>query len=338
MSRCRRPGRAATAAALLGLLLAGCSADGSAPASEGPAGDGTAAPSGAGVSEPATVEGLPTWEQRGVLSVPRDDFATAVVGDDIWVLGGMTGDRGTRLDSVEVLDTATGRWRLADTRVPEGLASFEGVAVGHEIYLFGGLSTRSRATDFAAVLDTRSGRWRRLPALPTPRYAHTVTLHDGRIYVIGGDGSQGPVEQVDVFDPATEAWSTAAPMPQARGSHDAVSLGEVVYVLGGWLDAGPSDLVHTYDPAADRWEPAPPLPEPVSRAGAAALDGRLWVSYHELSFVLDARDQTWSPANPLSVSRHGLGYVPVGDTIYGIGGCTPSPLRDVRTVDVLELG
>lgn len=329
MSVRRRPLRSAAAAASLGLVLAGCSAG--EPSTED-------ALSATDAGEPAVVEGLPTWEQRGVLSVPRDDFATAVVDDDIWVLGGMTGDRGTRLDSVEVLDTATGRWRFADTRVPEGLASFEGVAVGDDIYLFGGLSARSRATDFSAVLDTTTGRWRRLPSLPTPRYAHTVTLHDGRIYVIGGDGSGGPVEQVDVFDPATGAWSTGAPMPQARGSHDAVSLGEVVYVLGGWLDAGASDLVQSYDPAADRWEAAPALPEPVSRAGAAALDGRLWVSYHEYSFVFDPVEGQWSEANPLSVSRHGLGYVPVGSTIYGIGGCTPSPLRDVRTVDVLELG
>jgi N-acetylneuraminic acid mutarotase len=283
------------------------------------------------------VEDMPRWQRRPGLGVARDDFGTALVGDEIWVLGGMTGDRGHRLDSVEVLDTSTGRWRLADVVLPEGLAAFEAVAVDEAIYVFGGLDAASRASDFAAVLDTATGRWQRLPPLPVARYAHTVTLHEGRVYVIGGEGRRGRVARVDVFDPNTETWSTGAPMPHARGSHDAVSDGRVLYVLGGWRDGAASALVHTYDPRAGRWARAEPLPVPVSRAGAAFADGRLWVSWHEHSFVLDTTGGTWAEANPLTVPRHGLGYVAVGNRIYGVGGCTPSPLRDVRAVDVLDV-
>ena len=299
---------------------------------------GPGSPTGADErQEGGPVADLPAWERLSGLEVPRDDFGTAVVGDDIWVLGGMTGDRGTRLDSVEVLDTTTGRWRTSDVTVPEGLASFESAAVGDRIYLFGGLDVRSKASDFAAVLDTRTGRWRRLAALPAARYAHTVTLHDGLIHVIGGEGPRGAVEQVDVFDPATETWSTGTPMPEVRNSHDAVSTGEVIYVLGGWRDGAPSDVVQTYDPATGRWRMHQPLPEPMSRAGATYLDGRVWISLHESSYVLDVGSEEWSPANPLTVSRHGLGYVAHDGRIFGIGGCTPSPLRDVRSVDVLQL-
>ncbi len=53
--------------------------------------------------------------------------------------------------------------------------------------------------------------------------------------------------------------------------------------------------------------------------------------------MLDLADETWSPANPLTQSRHGLGYVAVAGTIYGIAGCTETPLRDVRTVDALTV-
>ena len=281
--------------------------------------------------------GLPEWEPRSGLSTPRDDFATAVVGDEIWAFGGMTGDRGNRLDSVEIYNTRTEKWRFFDKPMPEGVASFEAAAIGDSVFLFGGLDSRSEASDFSAVLDTSSGKWRRLPPLPVPRYSHTVTLHDGLIYVIGGEGGEGPVETVDIFDPQTGAWSTGAPMPKARGSHDAVAAGDDIYVLGGWLDSGPTDLVQTYDPDIDRWTRAEPLPEPVSRAGAAVVDGRLWVSRHEFSAVLDLAAGTWSPANPLTQSRHGLGYVAVDGSIYGIAGCTETPLRDVRTVDVLEV-
>lgn len=319
------------AVALLALLSSGCSVV--AP------GDETRQPESRDATAPADrlpVPGMPRWAPLSGLRVPRDDFGTAVVGRSIWVLGGMTGDRGNRLDTIEVLDTTTAEWRLADTRLPEALASFEAAALGEDIYVFGGLDERSRPSDFAAVLDTSTGRWRALPDLPAARYAHTVTLHEGMIHVIGGEGAAGPVPQVDVFDPATESWSQGQPMPQARGSHDAVAVGDVVYVLGGWLDGEPSDVVQTYHPTSGRWVAEAPLPEPMSRAGAAHVDGVIFVSLHTSSYVLDVDTATWSAANPLTVSRHGLGYVAHGGRIFAIGGCSESPLRDVRTVDVLD--
>ncbi len=86
---------------------------------------------------------------RTSLHVPRDDFVSAVVGDEIWVMGGMSGSRGTRLDSVEVYDTSADRWRMSDVTMPEGLASFEGAAIGEKIYVFGGLNAQSKASDFS---------------------------------------------------------------------------------------------------------------------------------------------------------------------------------------------
>lgn len=327
MNRFRTQAAVSAATLVVSLLAAACSTD-------QPVDSGTPTSADDGTR---FVEGLPRWQPLDGLEVPRDDFGTVVIDDEIWVLGGMTGDRGNRLDTIEVLDTTTGQWRLSEVRLPEGLASFEAAAMGTDIYVFGGLDARSRPSDFAAVLDTETGDWRRLPPLPVARYSHTVTAYDGRIHVIGGEGAAGTVEQVDVFDPTTRSWSRGTPMPHARGSHDAVAADGVIYVLGGWLDAEASDLVQTYDPATGEWTDEEALPEPMSRAGATYVDGRLWVSLHQSSYVLDTTDGTWAPANPLTLSRHGLGYIPVGDRIYAIGGCMESPLRDVRTVDVLDV-
>ena len=156
---------------------------------------------------------LPEWEAVSGLDIPRDDFATAVIGDQIWNFGGMSGDRGSRLDTIEIYNTRTDNWRLYDKVMPESLASFEAAAIGDKVFLFGGLDRNTEASDFSAVLDTSSGKWRQLPPLPAPRYSHTVTLHDGLIYVIGGEGAQGPVDAVDIFDPGTGEWSTASTGP-----------------------------------------------------------------------------------------------------------------------------
>jgi Kelch motif len=282
------------------------------------------------------VEGMPAWHPRAMIDTPRDDFAHVSVGHEIWTFGGMTGSRGTRLRSTEVYDTRTDTWRYGP-RMPVGLCSFEGAAVGDRIYLFGGLDVRSEPSDFAAVLDTSTGRWRRLPPLPHPRYAHDVEEVGGRIYVVGGEDSRGPQAAVDVFDPGTGTWSHGARMPRARASLDLAAVGDVLYAVGGWLGSGPTRLVQTYDTSTGAWDRSAPLPRPMSRGGAAAVDGKVYVSYHEWSYVYDVRRRTWARANPMTVPRHGLGYIAVGERIYGIGGCTEHPLRDVPYVDVLNV-
>jgi N-acetylneuraminic acid mutarotase len=238
-----------------------------------------------------------------------------------------------------VLDTATGRWRTEPTRMPVGLASFESVAIGRRIYTAGGFDTEFRASGFAGYLDTRTGRWHRLPRMPHPRYAHTVTLHDGELWVVGGRDADGVVADIDVLDPATGTWRTSeVSMPGARDSHDTVSTRHGLLVIGGFDDHGMSDRVDLFDPVTGGSVPVPALPQPISRGGAAVVDGRVWFSWHESSYVLDLDDAgAWEPANPLTRSRHGLGYVHVDGHLYAIAGCSENPLRDVRTVDRMAL-
>lgn len=321
------------------LLLAGCSGD------EEPAADGPAAASDSAVansdSDGVTTsnDDLPTWEPIDGLETPRDDFGTAVIGSKIWAMGGMTGERGNRLVSIEVLDTGTGRWRTSDIEMPVGVASFEVVAIGPRIYAFGGINANSKATRFSAVLDTRTGRWRTLPPLPHARYAHTVTEYDGLLYVIGGRDADGAVAEVDVFDPGSERWTTFdEPMARARDSHKTVATPDGLVVAGGFRNFTDSDAVDLFDPATGEWSRLPTLPEPMSRAGLAYADGRLWISLHESAYVLDtASPDEWVEANALTLSRHGMGYVVVDGFLYAIGGCALNPLRDVRTVDRMEL-
>ena len=323
------------AAAMLCGVLAGCAGD-DAP-ERVPAGAASPKDAVATTAVPTRSEDHPRWRSVDGLQVPRDDFGTAVIDREIWVLGGMTGERGNRVLSIEVLDTRTGHWRTSGIEMPVGLASFEVIADGPRIHVFGGFDALSRPTTFAAVLDTRTGRWRDLPAMPRARYAHTVTRYEDQVFVIGGRDDDGPVAEVDVFDLETRRWSTArAPMANARDSHDTVLTPDGLVVVGGWLDYEPTDLVDVYDPETDTWTEGPRLPQPISRAGVAFADGRIWTSYHETSFVLEPSGE-WHEANALPLSRHGLGYVRVGDHLYAIGGCALNPLRDVRTVDRLAL-
>jgi len=333
--------RLAAVACSLTLLMVGCTT-----------GDGDSTPKPTKLPEPSSTmaptdsdgittrsDDYATWSAIDGLETPRDDFGTAIIGTDIWVLGGMTGERGNRLLSIEILDTTTNAWTTSDIEMPVGIASFEVATDGPLIYAFGGFDAESQATDFSTVLDTRTGRWRGLPPLPHPRYAHTVTSFDGVVYVIGGRDLDGEVSEVDVFNPETERWTTLdRPMSRARDSHKTVAAPNGLYVAGGQKDFLDSSLVDFFDPRTGRWTKLPDLPEPMSRAGLAFARDKLWISLHESAYVADAsKPTTWEEANALTLSRHGMGFVVLEDFIYSIGGCALNPLRDVRTVDRMEL-
>ena len=339
-----RRGRDLAVACVITLAFTGCASGGKpSPAPTPDVGEptSTVAPSDSdGITTTSDVH--PTWSAIDGLETPRDDFGTAVVGDDIWVLGGMTGERGNRLLSIEVLDTASGTWTTSDIEMPVGIASFEVVAVGEEIYAFGGFDAASQAIDFASVLDTATGRWRDLPAVPHARYAHTATLAGGKVYLIGGRDAEGEVSEVDVFDLRRETWTTldkGMPRGRDRDSHKTVATPQGLVVAGGQREFEDSALVDLFDPETGTWSRLPDLPEPMSRAGLALADGKLWISLHESAYVMDAeRLRTWEPGNALTLSRHGMGFVVHDGFIYSIGGCALNPLRDVRTVDRMALG
>jgi len=330
--------RTLTSACVLALAVAACSSDDTPSPSPEPSATSAATDSD-GVTTTSDV--YPTWAAIEGLETPRDDFGSAVIGDDIWAMGGMTGERGNRLLSIEVLDTTTGTWSTSDVEMPVGVASFEVAAIGPRIYAFGGFDATSQAMDFAAVLDTRSGEWRDLPPLPHARYAHTVTIFDGLIYVVGGRDVAGEVAQVDVFDPRAERWTTLdTPMPKARArdSHKTVAIPQGLVVAGGQRDFEDSAEVDLFDPHTGEWAVLNDLPEPMSRAGLAYADDKLWISLHESAYVMDARKlETWEPGNALTLSRHGMGFVVHDGYLYSIGGCALNPLRDVRTVDRMKL-
>ena len=90
------------------LMLAGCAPE------EGPEPDGaptasdTAAPNPDSDGVTTHNDDLPTWQAIDGLETPRDDFGTAVIGPEVWAMGGMTGARGNRLVSIEVLDLQSG--------------------------------------------------------------------------------------------------------------------------------------------------------------------------------------------------------------------------------------
>lgn len=270
------------------------------------------------------------WRDGAALMQDRDDFGTAVVNGRIWVIGGMTGGRGNKLDSVEVYDPDQDSWSSGPA-MPTARSNMGTARVGGTIYTFGG--STPEAVDTAEALDTGDRSWHRLPSLPTPRYGLAAVAFDGKIYTLGGQRGLQQMNTVEIYDPATKRWSSGPPLPKARASLGAVAWHGKIYAIGGVDAAGPTRDVQVFDPHTGHWSAGPSLPKPVSNFGLGSYDGQLHVLLHTNHWTLARGERRWKSATPMPTSRHGLGVATVAGRMYAIGGCLEEPLRDLNVVE-----
>ncbi|MBM3269898.1 MAG: IPT/TIG domain-containing protein [Candidatus Sericytochromatia bacterium] len=184
---------------------------------------------------------------EAVLGISREDFATAVIGSYLYVIGGDT--PGSYLNSVEraTIDSAG---NLGQFQVVSGVTlrtARQGVRierVGASLYAFGGAASGvaqnavERATigsdgslgDFQTVAGT---------VLSKARHAFGSAQIGNYIYAFGGDalpGVLGSVERIGVnaFGNLGAFATGSAALVVPRTDHRAAVIGDSAYVLGGY--------------------------------------------------------------------------------------------------------
>jgi len=273
------------------------------------------------------------WRQAAPLPTPRGEVTAAVVGGEIYVVGGFTanGENSARIDAYS---PARNTWR----RIPDlPLAVDHAMAAGYRgtLYVLGGYApARAR---LSTVFAYSGGAWTRLPPMPEERAAGGVAVVNGRIYVVGGTSSSIIASQGDlaktmlVYDIAGRRWSTIARGPPPREHLAVTALGGRIYALGGRTAGFDTNLAlaEAYNPRTHKWRRLPPLPGKRGGTGAAGV-GRRVVSVGgeapggtiRAVYAFNVLRGRWSRLPNLPTPRHGLGVAAVGHRVYVIGGGT----------------
>ncbi|MCW6003129.1 hypothetical protein K1W54_00820 [Micromonospora sp. CPCC 205371] len=313
--------------ALLVLFAAGCT--GSSPPEPD---DGTPAPQ---------VTSALTWRTLAPAPSERTEVAAAAVGTRIYVMGGYRKDGGT-VSTVEILDTATGRWERGPD-LPVAVNHAMAAAAGGTVYLFGGFQGGGDASAAAYRLD--DGVWRPVAAMPQPRGAGTAVSVENTIYVAGGVNAGGLSRQMLVYDVAADRWSAAPGPPTPREHLGGAAFGGLVYTVGGRASGqGNFTAFEVYDPSTGQWRKLPDLPtRRGGLAAAATCSGRIVAvggeaeATFEEAEVYDVGAGTWQALPPLPTPRHGLGVVAIGATIYTLSGGPRPGLHVANTTEALDL-
>lgn len=140
--------------------------------------------------------------------------------------------------------------------LPDGVVRYAGVQCAEQpdsFYVISGVDGTFSVTDKTWRYDTATNDWHELAPIPQGQEAPTGVCYQGRIYVMGGGGSN----QFFIYDVAGDQWLAGAPLPRNVAGAAAAAWNGKVYLIGGDDDfypaSGVSDDVDIYDIASDAW-------------------------------------------------------------------------------------
>ena len=127
-----------------------------------------------------------TWSRRSSAPISKSGAAAAVMGDEIFLIGGrfVAGPTPNVSASVHVYDPAADTWQTGPA-LKQGRTSPCAVVFNDRIYVIGG-GTIGAATHLTEVYDDSSGDWSSGPNLSQARTLHSCAVLGNTIYAFGG--------------------------------------------------------------------------------------------------------------------------------------------------------
>lgn len=221
----------------------------------------------------------PQWSSFGNLVAPRTAAGVVSDGETLYVAGGsskrydgtLQGYVWVDLPLLEALSARTQQWHQA-APMPTSRGSLGVAMLGGKLYAAGGfrwvgtpgkdsyfgtwgvnanLGASMQALGAFEVYDPQLDTWATRSAMPTPRHSLALVASRGRLYALGGAGTDGKaLATVESYDPATDTWRSETPMGSARALLAASAVSDQLILAAGGMDAAgrPLRTVEAFNP------------------------------------------------------------------------------------------
>lgn len=216
------------------------------------------------------------------MPVPAHHIAITVWNGDVYVFGGFTDGRASNRVWRYAPDAK--KWQ-AMAEMPRARGALAGDVIGDRFYAVGGASSalqqHPKVYRVLDVYDFRTDSWTRGPSMPTARHHFGAGAVDGRLYAVGGRGSNRSqaLNTLERFDPVTGVWERLEPLPQGVGGLQAVGWNGRFIAFGGGDDGDGrwvTPATWSYSPSSGRWTRLADMRVPRHGFAAVVMDGRVY--------------------------------------------------------------
>ena len=286
------------------------------------------------------------WQPTDRIRGARDAQTADLLPDGRLLMVG--GFDGKVMDSAEIYDPASGKWRFTEGLKTGRSHHVEVVLTDGRVLVAGGYGEPEHHLKSCEMYDAFAGTWSSTGALATGRFAHAaVRLLNGKVLVMGGTGPHGNLASAEIYDPDSGMWSSTGSLHQARVFHKATLLptGNVL-VSGGKDDKTALNSAELYDPVAGVWRVVGSLRDSRRDHMSVLLaDGRVLVAggvshgtYLKSAEIFDPESETWSPTGSLNHPRglHGGVLLPSGKVL--VPGGEYGKKQYLTSVEIFEPG
>ena len=186
------------------------------------------------------------------------------------------------------------------------------------------------------------GSWVSRARMGLAKTGFGVGVVNDKIYVIGGhpyDSTKVTIDDVSVYDPATDEWHSKQPMPGSLAWFGTAVYQDEIYVMGGawFLSGSEKSDVWVYSPAANSWTTKTSMPTARGGVDANVVDGKIYViggatadSVLDVNEVYDPVADSWSTKTPIPTPVSAYASAVVDGKIYVIGGLAPNGTSRMR--------
>jgi PKD repeat protein len=281
------------------------------------------------------------WSTRAEMPTGKWALNTCVVDGKIYAIGGGTHYGKGALGTVEEYDPETDTWSTKSEMPTPRQAPASSVVEG-KIYVIGGGESPTNSNYngiecYATVeeYDPATDTWTEKSPMPTARWCHSTCEVSGRIYIIGGCGSDSypswnnSINTMEMYEPATDNWAHVSNLPRPMVNCGSAVIDGKIYIIGGELE-GYAQRVDEYDPNTNTWAQKADMPSGKTDAGCSVLNKKIYImggdggtselGINDLLDIYDPAEDTWTEESPLITPRVGLSSCTVDGKIYAIGG------------------
>ena len=190
------------------------------------------------------------YEKKASMPEALSGFATEIIGDNIYCIGGTNGE--SVVSSVYVYNVVSNTWsKKSDLPMP--LTNMSSVVLNGNLYCIGG-SGELDVYNKMYMYDMDSDSWIEKGEMNIYREGFSAVAINGKIYALGGTDKTTTHNTAEVYDPNTNSWTLIEDMLSPRMFFDSVYLNGYIYCVGGMSDYGIESMtVDVYDVSNNKW-------------------------------------------------------------------------------------